>query len=124
MKVHSLADAESRRAFQKRVLRDLDVAETLFRRGGPSGIGPHQVGVEQEVRCSPVLFSVPVCSRMGFHSDCVAVSGTKTGGNASKCTSLRPARRIRTGRAARISCVASHKRVHVERYRGEPARAA
>ncbi len=50
MKVHSLADAESRRAFQKRVLRDLDVAETLFRRGGPSGIGPHHVGVEQEVQ--------------------------------------------------------------------------
>ena len=49
MNVQKLLDASSRAAFQKRVLRDLDVAETILRKGMVAA-GPPCVGVEQELQ--------------------------------------------------------------------------
>ena len=50
MRVHKLADSESRTAFQKRVLRDLDVAEALLASEAAFQSRAWRVGVEQELQ--------------------------------------------------------------------------
>lgn len=50
MRVHNLADADSRAAFQERVIRDVDVADALFRSGAAFSSRDRCAGVEQELQ--------------------------------------------------------------------------
>ncbi len=50
MRVHNLADADSRAAFQERVIRDVDVADALFRSVAAFSSRDRCAGVEQELQ--------------------------------------------------------------------------